>query len=84
MPVDFFTKKEIPKGKGHMYVKKDGTVYWFASNKKEKNFLKLNRKPAKTKWTNVYHDEKKIKLSSEKSKKKKIKGSAGKSSKNKQ
>ena len=64
MPTDSFTGKEIPKGKGHMYVKKDGTVYWFASQKTEKNFLKLKRNPVKTKWTNAYHKDKEIKKKS--------------------
>ncbi len=60
MPKDSFTGKEIPKGTGHMYVKKDGTVYWFRNQKSEINFLKLGRTPAKTKWTNFYHREKEI------------------------
>ncbi len=60
MPQDTFTGQEIPKGRGHMYVKKDGTIYWFLNQKSEKNFLKLHRSPAKTKWTNFYHKEKEI------------------------
>ncbi|MCR4369359.1 MAG: ribosomal protein L24e family protein [archaeon] len=66
MPKDNFTGKEIPKGHGHMYVKKDGTVYWFLNQKSEKNFLKLKRNPVKTKWTNFYHRDKEIKLKSAK------------------
>jgi ribosomal protein L24E len=58
MPKDSFTGEEIPKGKGHMYVLKDGTVYWFLNQKSEKNFLKLRRTPSKTKWTSIYHREK--------------------------
>ena len=61
MPKDHFTGEEIPKGTGHMYVKKDGTVYWFKNQKTEKNFLKLKRNPTKTKWTNAYHKNKAIK-----------------------
>ena len=64
MPIDSFSGKEIPKGRGMMYVKKDGTIYWFAEKKSEKNFLKNNRVPSKTKWTNFYHREKEIKLKS--------------------
>jgi len=60
VPTDFFSGKEIPKGKGLMYAKKDGTVYWFRNKKSEKNFLKLKRSPAETKWTNQYHKEKAI------------------------
>ncbi|MFH1391785.1 MAG: 50S ribosomal protein L24e [Candidatus Diapherotrites archaeon] len=64
MPMDHFTGEEIPKGHGHMYVKKDGTIYWFKNQKTETNFLKLKRSPGKTKWTNAYHKTKKIKLKS--------------------
>ena len=64
MPTDSFTGKEIPKGRGMMYVKKDGTVYWFAEKKSEKNFLRMNRTPSETKWTNFYHREKEIKRKS--------------------
>ena len=66
MPKDYFTGEEILKGTGHMYVKKDGTVYWFKNQKSEKNFLKLKRTPAKTKWTNFYHKDKAIRLKSAK------------------
>lgn len=62
MPKDSFTGQEIQKGTGHMYVLKDGTVYWFKSQKTEKNFLKMRRVPAKTKWTNMYHREKETRL----------------------
>jgi large subunit ribosomal protein L24e len=37
-------------GKGKMYVKKDGKLFYFCSMKCEKNMLKLKRKPAKQKW----------------------------------
>lgn len=52
-----FTGKEIPKGKGIMYVKKDGKILYFLNSKCEKNFLKLNRKPIKTKWSELYKKE---------------------------
>lgn len=45
-----FCKKEIEKGTGKMYVKNDGKVFYFCSNKCDKNLLKLKRKPAKIKW----------------------------------
>ena len=54
-----FTKKQIPPGKGIMYVKKDGKVFHFISGKAEKNFLKLRRKSRTTKWSNEYHQIKK-------------------------
>ena len=41
----------IEKGTGKMYVLKDATIYFFCSNKCEKNLLKLRRKGANTKWT---------------------------------
>ncbi|MDP3066755.1 MAG: 50S ribosomal protein L24e [Methanobacteriaceae archaeon] len=33
-----------------IYVKKDGTVYFFCSSKCEKNRIKLGRVPRKVKW----------------------------------
>ena len=62
MPKDSFTGQEIPKGTGHMYVLKDGTIYWFLNQKSEKNFIKLGRIPAETKWTDLYHREKATRL----------------------
>jgi large subunit ribosomal protein L24e len=55
---DSFTGKEIPRGTGLMYVKKDGSISYFGDKKSEKNVLKLKRKPTKTKWTETYHSEK--------------------------
>lgn len=52
-----FSGKDIPKGKGTMFVKKDGTVLWFFNSKCEKNYF-LKRKARETKWTNSYNDEK--------------------------
>ena len=46
-----FSGKEIPKGKGTMYVKKDGTIYYFYSSKEKKNFLNLKREGRRQKWT---------------------------------
>lgn len=66
MPKDSFTGEEIPKGKGLMYVLKDGTVYWFKSKKSEKNLIKLKRMPSKTKWTLTYEKEKKIRMKEKK------------------
>jgi large subunit ribosomal protein L24e len=44
-----FCEKIIKPGKAKMYVKKDGTVYYFDSSKCEKNFL-MGRKAKKLKW----------------------------------
>lgn len=46
-----FCGKSIPKGTGKMFVKKDGTVFFFCSNKCEKNLLVLKRAAKKKKWT---------------------------------
>ena len=46
-----FSGKEIPPGTGKMYVKKDGTILWFASSKEQKNMLKLGRKAQRVRWT---------------------------------
>ena len=45
-----FCKKEIEDGTGKMYVKRDGTIYFFFSSKCEKNMIKLVRVSRKVKW----------------------------------
>ena len=57
-----FSGKEIPQGTGKMFVKKDGTVLWFASSKAEKNMLKLGRKANKTRWTEEGRESKRAVL----------------------
>ena len=42
--------KEIEEGTGKMYVKRDGSIYFFCSIKCEKNMIKLGRVPRKVKW----------------------------------
>jgi len=49
-----FCGESIEKGTGKIYVKKDGKVLHFCSNKCEKNMLKLKRKAANLKWTKFY------------------------------
>jgi large subunit ribosomal protein L24e len=51
-----FCNLEIPKGTGKMFVKIDGKIFYFCSNKCEKNTNKLNRKPRLTKWSNEYQN----------------------------
>lgn len=46
-----FSGKEIPPGKGIMYVKSDGKILYFIDRKAEKNMFKLGRKPQNVKWT---------------------------------
>ncbi len=46
-----FCNKEIKKGTGMIYVRKDGKVFNFCSSKCEKNMLKLGRNPNKRKWS---------------------------------
>jgi len=56
MPKCSFSGKEIPKGKGMMYVKKDGTVYYFYDSKCRNNFLNLKREGRRQKWTPAYRE----------------------------
>jgi large subunit ribosomal protein L24e len=55
-----FCGREISRGTGKMYVKKDGTVYNFCSTKCEKNLLKNKRKTMKVRWTEGYQKNKKL------------------------
>lgn len=41
-------------GTGKIYVKKDAKIFYFCSNKCEKNTFKLKRKPRNEKWTEYY------------------------------
>jgi large subunit ribosomal protein L24e len=47
-----FCGKLVEKGKGLLFVRKDGKTWEFCSSKCEKNQLKLKRNPLKVKWTN--------------------------------
>jgi len=49
-----FCGESIERGTGKIYVKKDGKILHFCSNKCEKNMFKLKRKPANFKWTKFY------------------------------
>ncbi len=49
-----FCGTQIQKGTGKMFVKVNGTVFFFCSNKCEENLLKLKRQPAKKKWTHAH------------------------------
>lgn len=58
-----FCGSDLPVGGGKMYVKREGTVFYFCSNKCEKNQTHLGRKPIKTKWTESYIKLKKTLMS---------------------
>ncbi|MFN7990958.1 MAG: 50S ribosomal protein L24e [Candidatus Micrarchaeia archaeon] len=51
MPRCSFSGREIPKGQGLMYVKKDGTILYFYGSKEKKNYLSLGREGRRQKWT---------------------------------
>lgn len=53
-----YSGKDIPPGKGIMYVRKDGRVLYFMNRKEEKNLFKLGRKPRTVAWTEEYRREK--------------------------
>ncbi len=54
-----FCKEVIGKGTGKIFVKTDGKILNFCSNRCEKNMLKLKRKPRDIKWTREYQTIKK-------------------------
>ena len=49
-----FCGETLKPATGKMYVKKDGKILFFCSNKCEKNMLKLGRKARTLKWTKLY------------------------------
>ena len=49
-----YCDRPVAKGSGTMFVKNDGTIYWFCSAKCKKNMLELKRDPRKFKWTKKY------------------------------
>jgi large subunit ribosomal protein L24e len=46
-----FCNREIPKGMGLLYVKRDGTTLPFCSSKCKRNMLELGREGRHMKWT---------------------------------
>ncbi len=61
-----FCGEPIEPGTGKIYVKKDGTVYNFCTNKCKKNRIDIGRVPRRTKWTVRYNELKASSLSREK------------------
>jgi large subunit ribosomal protein L24e len=45
-----FCGRDFPIGRGIMFVKTDGTLYWFCSSKCRKSMLILKRDPRRMKW----------------------------------
>jgi large subunit ribosomal protein L24e len=45
-----FCAAPLEPGTGKMFVKRDGSVFYFCSSKCERNMLKLRRKSRKLKW----------------------------------
>jgi large subunit ribosomal protein L24e len=54
-----FCGAEFPAGTGMMYVRNDGTILWFDSNKCKKSSLQFKRDARKLKWTTYYGKEEK-------------------------
>jgi large subunit ribosomal protein L24e len=57
-----FCGKEIEPGTGKMYVKKDGTVHLFCTNKCSKNMIDMSRIPRTVTWTRAYAREKEVRM----------------------
>ncbi|MCQ2070372.1 MAG: 50S ribosomal protein L24e [archaeon] len=53
-----FCGEDIMPGSGKMYVKKDGSVLYFGTNKCYKNMILMKRVPRTTRWTEKAHVEK--------------------------
>lgn len=45
-----FCRQEITLGTGKIFAKNDGRIFYFCSNKCEKNLFKLKRDPKTQKW----------------------------------
>ena len=57
-----FCGEKIEPGTGKMFVKKDGTVLNFCTNKCYKNMIELKRVPRTTTWTEKFKIEKEARL----------------------
>ena len=53
-----FCGNAIKPGTGVLFVKRDGTAYYFCSSKCKLNQLKLHRNPLQVGWTATHHKEK--------------------------
>jgi len=57
-----FCGVEIEPGTGKMYIKKDGTVFLFCTNKCSKNMIDMSRIPRRTTWTRAYSRDKEVRV----------------------
>ena len=55
-----FCGNALAAGTGKLYVKKDGTSFYFCTGKCEKNLIKLKRKPRRVRWTQEFQQIKKM------------------------
>jgi len=60
-----FCGQDIEPGTGKLFIKRDGTVYSFCSNKCKKNQIDLRRVPRRTRWTKRYAELKESSLKHE-------------------
>lgn len=67
MPNCSFCDDPISKGTGFIFIKKDGTLFYFCSSKCKKNTLNLKREGRRQKWT---ESSRKFKAATAKKKKK--------------
>ena len=49
-----FCGSDIEPGTGKLFVKRDGTVFYFCKMKCQKNMLQLKRVPRRVRWSNKY------------------------------
>ena len=52
-----FCGETIPKGRGKMFVKFDGKIFYFCNSKCEKNW-NLGRQGKKVRWTKIFREMK--------------------------
>jgi len=68
-----FCNENIPKGTGFIFVRKDGRVLYFCSQKCKRNLINLKRVGKKTEWTKFVQDKKKEKKQKKEMKEKIVK-----------
>jgi len=61
-----FCSREVPKGAGFLFAKKDGTSFLFCSSKCRNNQLKLKRVGKKAEWVKRFGKSRKARAEAEK------------------